>query len=137
MVLDRKALVQSITFNIEINGELHEGVTVKYGPTDKLTFGDIHFEDNDSWKLVKIGEKTYYFQIYGDDDSVIWKGRRKKLDNILKTRLSIDLYEMYECDGKLCISSNVYSNIIGNAKINRVRINTNKGSKGCHILFGT
>lgn len=128
--MNRKAIIQSITFNIEVDGVKYKDVRVTYDKKDRLTIGDIHYEDNDSWKLVKIGDKTYDFQIYGDDDS---KGHNNP-DGIMKTRLSCQLYEMYECNGRLCHSSNILCNLDGTAKITYVRIDTNQGRKFANLL---
>ena len=132
--IGRKAIVESITFNIEFGGKKYVDVCVKYDKEDKITLGDIHHEDNDSWKLVRIGDSIYDFQIYGDDDSVIYKGGRKCLDNIIKSRLSVQLFEMYMFNGKLCHSSNILCNIGKSAKITNVRIKTDKGTKVHSVL---
>ena len=134
MNIDRKAIVEKIIFNIEFDGKKYKDVSIKYDREDKLTLEDIHYEDNDSWHLVKLGNTTYDFQIYGDDDSLIYKNGKKCLDNILKSRLSIQLFEMYECNGKLCHSSNILCSLDKSAKITYVRIDTNKGRKFCNLL---
>ena len=134
MTIDRKAIIEKITFNIEFDGKKYKDVCINYSRKDKLTLGDIHYEDNDSWRLVKLGDTTYDFQIYGDDDGIIYKGGRKCVDNILKSRLSIQLFEMYEKDGQLWHSSRILCNIGKTAKITYVRIDTNKGRKFCNLL---
>lgn len=128
--IDRKAIVEKIMFNIEIDGKKYKDVCINYDKSDKLTLEDIHYEDNDSWHLVEIGGVTYDFQIYGDDDSKAKKCR----DGILNTRLSIQLYEMYWNNGKLWHSSHILCNLDKTAKITYLRIDTNKGRKFANLL---
>lgn len=128
--IDRKAIVEKIMFNIEIDGKKHRDVCIEYGKKDKLTLGDIHYEDNDSWHIVEIGGKTYDFQIYGDDDSIA----ENNPERILKSRLSVQLYEMFWLNGKLNHSSNILCNLDGSAKITYLRIDTNKGRKFANLL---
>ena len=128
--MNSNAIIQSITFNIDIGGKKYKNVSVKYDKKDKLTLGDIHYEDNDSWHLVEIGDKTYDFQIYGDDDSIA----ENNPERILKSRLSVQLYEMFWLNGKLNHSSNILCNLDGSAKITYVRIDTNKGRKFANLL---
>ena len=52
MNIDRRAIVEKITFNIEFGGNKYKDVCVRYDKKDRLTLEDIHYEDNDSWKLV-------------------------------------------------------------------------------------
>lgn len=132
--IDRRALIEKICFNIEIDGIKYKDVCIKYDKKDRLTLEDIHYEDNNSWHLVKIGDATYDFQIYGDDDGMLYKNGKKNPDNILRTRLSIQLYEMYENQGELWHSSNILCNLDKSAKITYVRIDTNKGRKFCNLL---
>lgn len=130
MNIDRKAVIQKITFNIEIAGKKYRDVCIKYKKKDKLTLEDIHYEDNDSWRLVKIGDTIYDFQIYGDDDSKASKHR----DDILKTRLSVQLYEMYRDNDILHHSSNILCNLDGSANITYLRIDTDKGRKIANLI---
>ena len=132
--IGRNAIIEKITFNIEFDGKKYKDVCVQYDKKDKLTLGNIHYEDNDSWHLVKLGDTIYDFQIYGDDDGIIYKNGKKCLDNILKSRLSIQLFEMYDNGVDLCHSSNILCNLDNNVKITYVRIDTNKGRKFCNLL---
>lgn len=131
MNISRKARVERIIFNIEIEGKKYKDICVKYSKEDNITLGDIHYEDNDSWKLINIGDKTYDFQIYGDDDSIA----ESNPDRILKSRLSIQLFEMRKTDdGCLEHTSCIYGSLDKSAKITYVRIDTNKGRKFANLL---
>lgn len=123
------SVIEKITFNIEFSGKKYNDVCIEYDKKDRLTLGDIHYEDNDSWHLVEIGGITYDFQIYGDDDSKA----SKSTEGILNTRLSVQLYEMYLDKGELCHSSNIISTIDGTAKITNMRIYTNHGIKSVKV----
>jgi hypothetical protein len=131
MNISRKARVERIIFNVEIEGKKYKDICVKYSKEDNITLGDIHHEDNDSWKLINIGDKTYDFQIYGDDNSIA----ESNPDRILKSRLSIQLFEMRKTDdGHLEHTSHIYCNLDKSAKITYVRIDTNKGRKFANLL---
>lgn len=128
--MNRKAIIKAIYFNVEIDGVKYKDVCINYDKHDKLTLGDIHYEDNNSWKFVKIGDKIYDFQIYGDDDS----RANRNPEGILKTRLSIQLYEMYKVNGVLYHSSNILCSLSGTAKFTYVRIDTSQGRKFANLL---
>lgn len=131
MNISRKARVERIIFNVEIEGKKYKDICVKYSKEDNITLGDIHYEDNDSWKLINIGDKTYDFQIYGNDDSIA----ESNPDRILKSRLSIQLFQMRKTDdGYLEHTSHIYGNLDKSAKITYVRIDTNKGRKFANLL---
>lgn len=127
--MNGKAKIRSISFNIEINGTKYKDVVINYDKRDNLTLADIHYEDNDSWKLIKIGDDLYDFQIYGNDDSKA----EKKPDGILKTRLSIQLFKMYKHNNKWYHTSYIVGNR-NKAKITYVRIDTNQGRKFANLL---
>ena len=128
------SVIEKITFNIEFAGKKYKDVCIEYDRKDRLTLGDIHYEDNDSWHLVEIGGITYDFQIYGDDDGMLYNNGKKHPDNILRTRLSIQLFKMYRQNGELYHSSDILCSIDKSAKITYVRIDTNKGTKFANLL---
>lgn len=128
--MNGKAQIKSISFNIEVNGIKYKDVVINYDKNDKLTLADIHYEDNNSWKLIKIGDDLYDFQIYGNDDSKA----TKKPDGILKTRLSIQLFKMYKHNNKWYHSSDILCSLDKSAKITYVRIDTNQGRKFANLL---
>lgn len=113
------AIIKSITFNIKIDGVKYVDVRVKYSRKERLTLADIHREDNNSWKLVEIGGKTYDFQIYGDENNK---------SKPLRSELSIQLYEMYWDGRRLSHSSTILCSLEG-TKITNVRIDTDQGRK--------
>ena len=64
-------VIAKIIVNITIGSKLFKDVELNIENDDKwwLTFEDIHYEDNGSWTLVKVGEDVFDVQIYGNDDS--------------------------------------------------------------------
>lgn len=75
--LKKDDVISKIIINVNINGKLYKDICLEYEEDAdwKLTWEDIHYEDNDSWCFGKVGDNVIDFHIHGHDDELGMKNR--------------------------------------------------------------
>ena len=75
--LKKGDVISKIIINVNINGKLYKDICLEYEEDAdwKLTWEDIHYEDNDSWCFGKVGDNVIDFHIHGHDDELGMKNR--------------------------------------------------------------
>lgn len=107
--LKKGDVISKIIINVNINGKLYKDICLEYEEDAdwKLTWEDIHYEDNDSWCFGKVGDNVIDFHIHGHDDELGMKNRLSMYGSFM------------DVDGINYRHSNewIYSNSISNVRI--------------------
>lgn len=107
--LKKGDVISKIIINVNINGNLYKDICLEYEEDAdwKLTWEDIHYEDNDSWCFGKVGDNVIDFHIHGHDDELGMKNRLSMYGSFM------------DVDGINYRHSNewIYSNSISNVRI--------------------
>lgn len=107
--LKKDDVISKIIINVNINGKLYKDICLEYEEDAdwKLTWEDIHYEDNDSWCFGKVGDNVIDFHIHGHDDELGMKNRLSMYGSFM------------DVDGINYRHSNewIYSNSISNVRI--------------------
>ena len=75
--LKKDDVITKIIINVNINGKLYKDICLEYEEDAdwKLTWEDIHYEDNDSCCFGEVGDNIIDFHIHGQDDELGMKNR--------------------------------------------------------------
>ena len=65
--LKKDDVITKILINVKVHGNVYKDICLEYKeePKWKLTWEDIHYEDNDSWFCTNVGKYIIDFHIHG------------------------------------------------------------------------
>ena len=84
--LKKDDVITKIIINVNVNGKVYKDICLEYNeePKWKLTWEDIHYEDNDSWFCADVGDYMIDFHIHGQDDDLGMKNRLSMFGNFME-----------------------------------------------------
>lgn len=107
--LKKDDVISKIIINVKVHGKVYKDICLEYEEDAdwKLTWEDIHYEDNDSWCFGKVGDNVIDFHIHGHDNELGMKNRLSMYGSFM------------DVDGINYRHSNewIYSNSISNVRI--------------------
>ena len=100
-----------VLINVKVHGKFYKDIWLEYKeePTWKLTWEDIHHEDNDSWFCTNVGKYIIDFNIHGQDDKLGMKNRLSICGNFMDLD-SDGIHYCHNCDW-------IYSKSVSNVRI--------------------
>ena len=83
--LKKDDVIIKILINVKVHGKVYKDICLDYKeePKQKLTWEDIHYEDNDSWFCTNVGDYVIDFHIHGQDDKLGMKNRLSICGNFI------------------------------------------------------
>ena len=84
--LKKDDVITKIIINVNVNGKVYKDICLEYNeePKWKLTWEDIHYEDNDSWFCADVGDYMIDFNIHGQDDELGMNNRLSICGNFME-----------------------------------------------------
>ena len=84
--LKKDDVITKIIINVNVNGKVYKDICLEYNeePKWKLTWEDIHYEDNDSWFYADVGDYMIDFNIHGQDDELGMNNRLSICGNFME-----------------------------------------------------
>ena len=121
--LDKDDVITKIIINVTLHGKVYKDICLEYNeePKWKLTWEDIHYEDNDSWCCADVGDYMIDFNIHGQDDELGMNNRLSICGNFME--LGSD--GLKYCHTKYWIYSESISNVrifTKSGKMKRIRL---------------
>ena len=109
--LKKDDVITKVLINVKVHGKFYKDIWLEYKeePTWKLTWEDIHYEDNDSWFCTNVGKYIIDFNIHGQDDKLGMKNRLSICGNFMDLD-SDGIHYCHNCDW-------IYSESISNVRI--------------------